>query len=71
LSPCVANKIMCHAEILVWAYVLDNMRKPMRVITPKGPVVANRMTRRLTLAIMGREFGVTAIILEPSSIECL
>jgi hypothetical protein len=27
---------MRQAEILVWVYVLDNMRKTMRVITPKG-----------------------------------
>jgi hypothetical protein len=62
---------MRHAEILVWAYVLDNMREPMRVITPKGPVEANQMTRRLTLAIMGREFGATAIILESSTIDVI
>ena len=36
----------------------------MRVITPKGPVEANQMTRRLTLNIMGREFGAIAITLE-------
>jgi predicted aspartyl protease len=46
---------------------LLNMRKPMIVITPKGPVEANHMTRRLTLTIMGREFGATTIILEASS----
>jgi hypothetical protein len=50
---------------------LLNMRKPMIVITPKGPVEANHMTRRLTLKIMGREFGVTAIILEASSIDLI
>jgi hypothetical protein len=33
---------------------LQNMRKPMIVITPKGPVEANHMTPRLTLTIMGR-----------------
>jgi hypothetical protein len=71
LTPGVANKIMRHAEILVCAYVLDNMRKPMIVITPKGPIEANQMTRRLTLTIMGREFGATAIILESSSIELI
>jgi hypothetical protein len=37
---------------------LLNMRKPM-------------MTRRLTLTIMGREFGATAIILEASSIDLI
>jgi hypothetical protein len=47
------------------------MRKPMIVITPKGPVEANQMTRRLTLTIMGREFGATAIILEASSIDLI
>jgi hypothetical protein len=50
---------------------LLNMRKPMIVITPKGPVEANHMTRRLTLTIMGREFGATAIILEASSIDLI
>jgi hypothetical protein len=35
---------------------LLNMRKPMIVIMPKGPVEANHMTHRLTLTIMGREF---------------
>jgi hypothetical protein len=35
---------------------LLNMRKPMIVITPKGPIEANHMTHRLTLTIMGREF---------------
>jgi hypothetical protein len=43
----------------------------MIVITPKGPVEANQMTRRLTLTIMGREFGATAIILEASSIDLI
>jgi hypothetical protein len=47
---------------------LLNMRKPMIVITPKGPVEANHMTRRLTLTIMGREFWATAIKLEASII---
>jgi hypothetical protein len=35
---------------------LQTMQKPLIVITPKGPVEANYMTNRLTLAIMGREF---------------
>ena len=71
MTPRVANKIVRHVEILVWAHVLDNMRKPVRVITPKGPVEANQMTRRLTLTIMGREFGATAIILESSGIDLI
>jgi hypothetical protein len=50
---------------------LLNMRKSMIVITPKGPVEANKMTRRLTLTIMGREFIATAIILEASSIDLI
>jgi hypothetical protein len=50
---------------------LLNMRKPMIVVTPKGPIEANHMTRRLTLTIMGREFGATAIILETSSIDLI
>jgi hypothetical protein len=47
------------------------MRKPMIVITPKGPIEANQMTRRLTLTIMGREFGATAIILEAINIDLI
>jgi phosphatidylglycerophosphate synthase len=43
----------------------------MIVITPKRPVEANHMTHRLTLTIMGREFGATAIILEASSIDLI
>jgi hypothetical protein len=50
---------------------LLNMRKPMIVITPKGPIEANQMTCKLTLTIMGREFGATAIILEPSRIDLI
>jgi hypothetical protein len=50
---------------------LLNMRKSMIVITPKGPVEANQMTHRLTLTIMGREFGAAAIILEASSIDLI
>jgi hypothetical protein len=50
---------------------LLNMRKPMIVITPKGPIEANQITRRLTLTIMGREFGATAIILEASNIDLI
>jgi hypothetical protein len=38
---------------------LQNMQKPLIVITPKGPVEANYMTNRLTLTIMGREFWAT------------
>ena len=33
---------------------LQNIKTPMVVITPKGPVEANHMTPRLTLTIMGR-----------------
>jgi hypothetical protein len=35
---------------------LQNMQKPLIVITPKGAVEANCMINRLTLTIMGREF---------------
>jgi hypothetical protein len=35
---------------------LRNMKTPMIVITPKGPIEANHMTHKLTLTIMGREF---------------
>jgi predicted aspartyl protease len=50
---------------------LRNMKIPMIVITPKGPVEANYMTHRLTLTIMGREFWATPIILEESSIDLI
>jgi predicted aspartyl protease len=50
---------------------LQNMKTPMVVITPKGPVEANYMTHRLTLTIMGREFWATPIILEESSIDLI
>jgi hypothetical protein len=50
---------------------LQNMRKPMIVITPKGPIEANHMTPRLTLTIMGREFWTTTIVLEESSIDLI
>jgi hypothetical protein len=50
---------------------LKNMKTPMVVITPKGPVEANYMTHRLTLSIMGREFWATPIILEESSIDLI
>jgi hypothetical protein len=43
---------------------LQNMQKPLVVITPKGPVEANYMTNKLTLTIMGREFWATPIVLE-------
>jgi predicted aspartyl protease len=45
---------------------LQNMQKPLIVITPKGHVEANYMTNRLTLKIMGREFWATPIVLEES-----
>jgi hypothetical protein len=47
---------------------LKNMKTPMIVITPKGPVEANLMTHKLTLTIIGREFWATTIVLEESSI---
>jgi hypothetical protein len=50
---------------------LKIMKIPMIVITPKGPVEANHMTHKLTLTIMGREFGATAIMLEASSIDLI
>jgi predicted aspartyl protease len=48
---------------------LRNMKTPMIVITPKGPVEANHMTHKLTLTIMGREFWATPITLEENSID--
>jgi hypothetical protein len=50
---------------------LQNMQKPLVVITPKGTVEANYMTNRLTLTIMGREFWATPIVLEESSIDLI
>jgi hypothetical protein len=51
--------------------LLQNMKTPMVVITPKEPVEANYMTHRLTLTIMGREFWSTPIVLEESSIDLM
>jgi hypothetical protein len=50
---------------------LQNMQKPMIVITPKWPIEANYMTNRLTLTIMGREFWSMPIVLEESSIDLI
>jgi hypothetical protein len=50
---------------------LQNMKTPMLVITPKGPVEANYMTHKLTLTIMEREFWATPIVLEESSIDLI
>jgi hypothetical protein len=50
---------------------LQNMKAPMVVITPKGPVEANYMTHRLTLTFMGREFWATPIVLEETSIDLI
>jgi hypothetical protein len=50
---------------------LRNMKTPMIVITPKGPVETNYMTHRLTLTILGREFWATPIILDESSIDLI
>jgi hypothetical protein len=50
---------------------LQNMQKPLIVITPKGTVEANCMINRLTLTIMGREFWATPIVLEESSTDLI
>jgi hypothetical protein len=50
---------------------LENIQKPLIVITPKGPAEANHMTNKLTLTIMGREFWSTPIVLEESSIDLI
>jgi hypothetical protein len=50
---------------------LQNMQKPLIVITPKGPIEANYMTNRITLTIMGREFWSTPIVLEESGIDLI
>jgi hypothetical protein len=42
---------------------LQNMQKPMIVITPKGPIEANYMINRLTLTIMGRELWSMPVVL--------
>jgi hypothetical protein len=52
-------------------FPLKNMKTPMIVITPKGPIEASYVTHRLTLTIMGREFWATAIILEASNIDLI
>jgi hypothetical protein len=50
---------------------LQNMQKPLILITPKGHVEANYMTDRLTLTIMGRKFYATPIVLVESSIDLI
>jgi hypothetical protein len=50
---------------------LRNMKTPMIVITPKGPIEASYMTHRLTLTIMRRELWATTIILEARSIDLI
>jgi predicted aspartyl protease len=50
---------------------LQNMQKPLVVITPKGHVEANYMINRLTLTIMERELWATPIVLEESSIDLI
>jgi hypothetical protein len=50
---------------------MQNMKTPMIVITPKGPIEVNHMTHRLTLTIMGREFWATVIILKASSTDLI
>jgi hypothetical protein len=50
---------------------LENIQKPLIVITPKGHVEENHMTNKLTLTIMGREFWSTPIVLEESSIDLI
>jgi hypothetical protein len=50
---------------------LQHMRKPMIVITPKGPVEATNMTHKLTITIMGSELWASAIVLEESSIDLI
>jgi predicted aspartyl protease len=52
-------------------FPLQNMQKPLIVITPKGPDEANYMTNRLTLTIMGREFWATPIVLKERSIDLI
>jgi hypothetical protein len=47
------------------------MQKPMVVITPKWPIVANFMSNRLTITIIGREFWSMPIVLEESSIDLI
>jgi hypothetical protein len=37
---------------------LQNMQKPLIVITPKGPIESNYMTNRLTLTIMEGNSGL-------------
>jgi hypothetical protein len=50
---------------------LQNMQKPMIVITPKGRNEANYMTNRLTLTIMGRKFWSMPVVLEESIIDLI
>jgi hypothetical protein len=41
---------------------LQNMQKPIIVITPKRPIEENYMTNKLTLTIMGRKFWSMPIV---------
>jgi hypothetical protein len=47
------------------------MRKPMVVITPKGPIEANYTCCKIEITILGRNFGSTPIILEESEIDLI
>jgi hypothetical protein len=47
------------------------MRKPMVVITPKGPIEANYTCCKIDITILGRNFGSTPIILEESQIDLI
>jgi hypothetical protein len=45
------------------------MRKPMVVITPKGPIETNYTCSKIDIAILGRNFWSTPVILEESEID--
>jgi hypothetical protein len=70
-DSCATHSFMSARYANTNEFPLKNMKTPMIVITPKGPVEASYMTHRLTLTIMGREFWATAIILEARSIDSI
>jgi predicted aspartyl protease len=47
------------------------LRRPMIVITPKGPYEATYMSHKLEVTILGRKFWAMPIVLEESAIDLI
>jgi hypothetical protein len=47
------------------------MRRPMVVITPKGPFEATYMSHKIEVTVMGRNFWAIPVVLEDSSIDLI